>query len=266
MKKDKRLLIVNIDDYGMTNSANAAAVEMLRIGHATSCTVMVPCPWGLKGLELLRENPDFEFGVHLTVISEHDNYKWGPVSYRKEVSSLVPDGRFFVKIEDIPFFIENAKLEEIEREFRAQIELVLSKGLQPTHLDSHCHMHERREDILKMTFELGKEYALPVRTAFKRSIKMMKENGISCIDHEVVDSCAIKTETKKNDFDALIRNLKPGISEFAIHPALDTKESRSVSSDWEVRNADYEYFISNDFRKLIEDENIILTSYRELFA
>lgn len=54
-RKEDRLLIINTDDYGMCHSINAAAIKILRKGHASSCTIMMPCPWSLSGIQQLKE-------------------------------------------------------------------------------------------------------------------------------------------------------------------------------------------------------------------
>src|SRR5436309_2367156 len=83
-----RLLIVNADDFGMCHANNAATLQALGSGIATSTTLMAPCPWAPEAIEMLRAHPELPFGVHLTLISEHDNYRWGPLAPWDRVSSL----------------------------------------------------------------------------------------------------------------------------------------------------------------------------------
>ncbi len=75
---DARLLILNADDLGMCYAVNEAILETFRVGGISSCTLMAPCPWSLHALKLLRATPELPFGVHLTVISEAPDYRWGP--------------------------------------------------------------------------------------------------------------------------------------------------------------------------------------------
>lgn len=260
----QKYLIINIDDYGMCHSANVAAVEIFKKGLAGSCTLMVPCPWAEHGIKLLKENPDIQFGVHLTIISEHQYYRWGPVCPTDKVPSLVPDGRFFHTETEMDKVVQNAKLSEVETEFRTQIEYVLDKGLKPTHLDSHCNGHELRDDIFDMTAKLAEEYNLHLRTASEKYIGRMKQCGGICVDHPVVDSFRIETNKKFETFDALIRDMKPGLNEFAIHPALETGECKAISPEWHVRVEDYRYFNSTRFVELLNENNIKMTTYGNL--
>ena len=74
---DARLLIINADDFGMYHAVNEAIFRTIREGVVCSTSLMVPCPWALHAMHLLRENPDIPFGVHLTIIRDLTNYAWG---------------------------------------------------------------------------------------------------------------------------------------------------------------------------------------------
>src|SRR5512136_2020512 len=93
--KDARLLIVNIDDYGLCYTVNQAAIQLLMKGAACSCTVMAPVPWGVDGIGRVKENPGVKCGVHLTAISEHVRYRWRPLSSTDRILSLVDEEGFF---------------------------------------------------------------------------------------------------------------------------------------------------------------------------
>ena len=265
-RKDNRLLIVNIDDYGMCNSANEAAIKILSKGNASSCSIMMPCPWSLSGIHRLKEHPDIEVGVHLTVISEQPYYRWGPLSPVEKVQSLVDEsGKYFYSERDMAKYIANAKLEELEREFRTQIEDVFSHGINPTHIDGHCHGHERREDIFEMTLELSREYGLPLRIRKQEYRKRAQVKGFPVIDYDSQDSFRINTEDKPDRYIEMLKFLPPGISEWAVHPALKTGELMTISpEEWHVRDADYKFFYSEAFKKILEDEQIKLISYKSL--
>lgn len=84
-------------------------------------------------MHLLRENADIPFGVHLTVICEGVNYRWGPLSPKEKVPSLIDEAGYFYSLERIPEFLAQAKLVELETEFRRQIEGVLATKLKPAY-------------------------------------------------------------------------------------------------------------------------------------
>ncbi|MSZ30104.1 MAG: ChbG/HpnK family deacetylase, partial [Actinobacteria bacterium] len=87
--EDARLLIINCDDLGSTRAANVAIYESLREGLATSATLMVPCPWARDAAAEYRGE---DVGVHLTLNSEWENYRWGPIT--RSPSLLDGDGGF----------------------------------------------------------------------------------------------------------------------------------------------------------------------------
>src|SRR5215204_1256027 len=131
---DARLLIINADDFGMCHAINAAIFRTLKEGVVRSTTLMVPCPWALHAMHFLRDNPDIAFGVHLTVISDPVDYVWGPLTAGDKVPSLINEAGYFYNFERMPEFLAHVKLDELELEFRAQIEAVLAANLKPTHL------------------------------------------------------------------------------------------------------------------------------------
>ena len=128
---DARLLILNADDFGMCNSTNEAIMRTLQEGLIRSTTLMVPCPWAKHAMHFLADHPEIAFGVHLTVISDPADYSWGPVTPREKVPSLLNQGGYFNDFEGMPAFLAQVNLDELEMEFRAQIETVLAAGLKP---------------------------------------------------------------------------------------------------------------------------------------
>ena len=152
---DARLLIVNADDFGVYHAVNAAILRAVTAGIVRSATLMAPCPWALHAMRLVRDHPDIACGVHLTVISEFADYRWGPLAPRDRVPSLLDETGFFYSNDRQPEFLARARLEELEIEFRAQIEAVLSAGLRPTHLDWHCLYDGGRDDVFDLTVGLA---------------------------------------------------------------------------------------------------------------
>src|SRR5437763_594711 len=119
---DARLLIINADDFGMCHATNTAILRSLTEGVVCSTTLMVPCPWALHAMRLLAENPAIPFGVHLTVIGDGIDYRWKPLTCRDKVPSLVDETGHFYNSERIPEFLAQVTLDELEIEFRAQID------------------------------------------------------------------------------------------------------------------------------------------------
>jgi chitin disaccharide deacetylase len=148
-----RVLIVNADDFGMYHAINAAVLHSIKEGIATSCSLMVPCPWALHAMHLLRQNPEIPFGIHLTLFCDTTHYRWGPLTAKEKVPSLLDEmGELFTPAK-VPELLARARLDEVELEFRAQLEAVVDSGLRPTHLDWHCLADGGRDDIFDLTLD-----------------------------------------------------------------------------------------------------------------
>jgi hypothetical protein len=262
---DARLLILNTDDFGMCHAINEGVIQAIQRGVATSCTLMIPCPWALHGLKLLKENPDIPFGVHLTTVSEQPNYRWRPLTSPEKAPSLRDEAGFFYNEQRIPEFLAQVNVAELEQEFRAQLETVLAAGLKPTHVDSHCLVHTRREDIFAMTLGLAREYGLAMRVN-QPFIRKIQQQGYACNDYDLLDSYRLETRDKPEVYYQLMRELPAGLTEWAMHPAIPTAELKAMGDSWSVRQADYEFLMSPQTRAILEQEGIILLSYQPLQA
>ncbi len=264
---DARLLIINADDFGMCNAVNEAIIHSLREGVVRSTSLMVPYPWSHHGMQLLRENPDISFGVHLTAIRDTINYNWSPVSDRAKIPSLLDDTNYFYDVNHMDEFAAHAKLDEVEIEFRAQIETVLAAGLKPAHLDWHCLHSGGRADIFDLTFGLAKEYNLALRVASQPEIEQVQARGLPTDDYGLLDSYALDTNGKSAVYAQLLRDLPVGLSEWAVHPGTGTGELQAIEPDsWQVRQTDYDFVMSPEAKAIIEAEGIILLDYRAVQA
>jgi len=262
---DARLLIINADDFGMCHAINDAILRSLTDGVVCSTTLMVPCPWALHAMHLLGENPAIPFGVHLTVICDTVNDRWGPLTSRDKAPSLIDETGYFYSLERIPEFLAQATLDELEAEFRAQIDTVLAANLTPTHLDWHCLPSGGRADIFDMTLGLAKEYGLAVRVAEQPLIDRVQRQGLPTDDHDLLDSFRLDTGDKAARYAQLLRDLPVGLSEWAVHPGLDDAELRAIQPDGaRVRQTDLDVMISAQAREIIQREGITLLSYKPL--
>lgn len=262
-----RLLIINADDFGMCHAVNEAVIRTFREGVVSSCTLMVPCPWSLHAVKLLQATPEMPFGVHLTVISEHADYRWGPLTCRDGVPSLTDEAGYFYSEAHAEEFLDRVDLSELEREYRAQLEWVLATGLKPTHLDSHCGSHTRREAIFEMTVGLAHEYGLALRVYGETFIDELQTRGYPTLDHELLDSYTLATTNKRATYIQMLKDLPVGLSEWAVHPGLDTAELRAIEPDSQVRPVrptDFDFFSSQEAKDILEDEEIIVLDYSAL--
>jgi predicted glycoside hydrolase/deacetylase ChbG (UPF0249 family) len=262
---EARLLILNADDFGMCHAVNEAVFQALKKGVLRSTTLMAPCPWALHAIHFLAAHPEISFGVHLTVISEWVDYRWGPLTARDKVPSLLDKGGYFYKFEQMPEFLAQVRLDELEMEFRAQIEAVLAAGLKPTHLDWHALRIGDRGDIVEVMLKLAKEYGLALRVMGRAWIEKVQSQGLPCNDYDFLDSYGLDPVDKSARFAQMLRELPAGLSEWAVHPGLDKAELRAIDpgGTW-VRQTDFDFLVSQEAQDIIKEEGIILLDYRPL--
>ena len=262
---DARLLLINADDFGMYRDINEAVVRAFKEGIVRSTSLMVPCPGASQAMQLLKENPDLRFGVHLSIIRDIDRYDWGLLSPEEKVPSLLDADGTFYRIGRMAELLDRARLDELEVEFRAQIEAVLAADLRPTHLDWHCLYNGGRADVFDMTFGLAKEYGLALRVDSQPFIDQVQRRGLPTADHDLLDSFALDVEGKSARYAAMLRAQPVGLTEWAVHPSLGGAESQVIDpTGWRVRRTDFDFLVSAQAREIVRQEGIILMGYEPL--
>jgi len=264
---EARLLIINADDFGMCNATNQAIMGALKAGVVRSTTLMVPCPWARFAMHFLADHPEIPFGVHLTAICDGDYYRWQPVTSREKVPTLVDKSGYFYTFEHMQEYLAQVSLDELELEFRAQIEVVLAAGLQPDHLDWHSLRISGRPDIQDVMVKLAKEYGLALRVMGRATIEKVQGQGLPTNDYDFLDSYLLDPATKASQYAQLLHELPAGLSEWAVHPGLDNAELLAIEPDsHHFRQADFDFFTSQAAQELVEKEGIVLLDYRALQA
>jgi predicted glycoside hydrolase/deacetylase ChbG (UPF0249 family) len=264
---DARLLIINADDCGMCHAVNAAIFQTLTAGVTQSTTLMVPCPWALHAMHWLRAHPEVAFGVHLTALCDGPDYRWGPLTPKDRVPSLVDETGTFYRFERMAEFFAQINLDELAVEFRAQIEAVLAAGLTPTHLDWHSLRVAARPDIVEVMLELAKEYGLALRVMGRPMIEKVQSQGLPTNDYDFLDSYLLPIDDKPAHFARLLRDLPAGLSEWAVHPGLDSAELLAIEPEGHhFRQADFDFLMSPAAQAIIQQEGITLLSYAPLQA
>ena len=267
-----KILIVNADDAGMCHAANSAVTDALENGLVSSCTVMVPCPWFLEMAAYGKANPSKDIGIHLAHTSEWGKYRWGPVAPKEQVPGLVDQSGYLWH--EVPDVYSNATPAEALIEGRAQVRRALAAGIDVTHLDSHMGTLQLRPDFLQVYLQLAVEFKLPVRMASQETFdrfgfpKLRDEfaaKGIVFPDHFVYEELKEESKDVKGFWTKVLKNLKPGVTELYIHPALVSDELKAITGTWQTRSKEYEVFTKDpEMRQLIKDEHIKLIGYRPL--
>ncbi len=230
-RADDRVIIINCDDLGSSQAANDAVYRALRDGVASSATLMVPAPWARHAAAEYRGE---DVGVHLTLNSQWDLYRWGPIT--RAPSLLDGDGGFPRTATDV---WDHADLDEVRRELTAQVERAILWGFDVTHLDSHMGTLQLKPEFFDVYLDLALEYALPLRLSGAATQQAVgfpfrdraDEEGVVAPDHLVRAHQA----GSRPQILAAMGSLQPGVTEMYVHPAVDTPELRGHAPDWEGR-------------------------------
>ncbi len=261
---DARVLIINADDLGMYPEITLPIIESVERGVASSCSVMPPCPGADDALRLLADRRHIPFGIHLTMVSESPALRFAPVADRDRVTSLLDRSGHFRLAADRDSLLQDARIEEIDIELRAQVDSVIRAGLSPTHLDWHTLADGGRADIFELGLALAAEYGLAARVWLQPGRRTAREHGLPVVDHQFVDSFSLDVTTKVEQYATLMRGLQPGLNEWAVHPGAGPDTAASIDSGWPVRDSDLAYLTSPAARDQLKAEGIKVIDYRRL--
>jgi predicted glycoside hydrolase/deacetylase ChbG (UPF0249 family) len=256
-------LIVKGDDMGAGHGINVATIDAFKRGILTTTNVIVPGPWFLEAAKLLGQNPGLDVGVHLALTSEWENIKWRPLTNAPSI--VDEDGYFFPIVAPRPTVFpprrsikESAwKLDEIERELRAQLTMAKRHLPQATYTWNHMGFTSLAPEVATLVARLSREFGLVVPA----------DLGIQPVGrvYESKDTGAVKAEKLA----AKLETLGPGLWLHIDHAATDDPEMRAFGHagyEWVAadRSANVEAWTSPKVREVIARRGIKLTNYREL--
>jgi predicted glycoside hydrolase/deacetylase ChbG (UPF0249 family) len=278
-KSSDVVVILHVDDVGMAHSSNRGAIEAVEKGVATSWSVMMPCPWVPEIARYLRQHPNVDSGLHLTLTSEWGLYRWGPLAGKSQVPGLVdPEGCLWRNLLQV---VRKATPDEIEREIRAQIDRAETLGIPITHLDSHMGTLFVRSDYFERFAKVGIEKKIPILAVGGHMTHTLQENreaalrlqpwakkiwnaGLPVIDDLHTRLTRWNSEEKTDRLLTLLKELKPGVTEILFHASLPTEDFPLITATSEARRADLQALTDPRVKKLIQERGIILTTWKEL--
>lgn len=294
----KKVLIMHVDDAGMSWDSNLGTIRSIEEGVANSLSVMMPCPWVADIVDYIHQNPEVDAGLHLTLTSEWKKYRWSPLMGKPAVPGLVDaQGAMWRSVQEV---VKNASADEVEAEIRAQIDRAITMGFQPTHLDSHMGTLFADFEFLKRYIKIGIEYKIPVMfpgghiSHLSKSIQgdqdisvseMLKmapivgqqiwEAGLPVLDDlHNVSGWHIPEEMDRSDevlqdfytkkYIETIDELEPGLTMVIMHCTQPSEIFSEISGSGDRRRADMLAMMDPRLKKYLEDEGIILTTWREV--
>jgi predicted glycoside hydrolase/deacetylase ChbG (UPF0249 family) len=267
---DSKLLIIHADDLAVAHSVDAASFDALDKGAISSASIMVPSPWITEVAAYAKAHPNADLGLHLTLTSEWETYRWGSVEPADKVPSLLDSAGTFPMDEKV--VAATAKPIEVERELRAQIERAMALGIRPTHLDSHMGALFSTPELIATYVKVARDYRLPF-LALRGDPRAPPQPPLSekdvLLDAVIIAGPDVPRDQWKAFYLKSIANLKPGLTEMIVHLGRDDSELQAVMVNHEPygsawRQRDYDVMTSPEFKKALQDNRVIVVTWREL--
>ena len=269
---DTRLLILHADDLGMHESINAAFFELLRARADVSGSAMAPCPAFSALADFARAHPCTDLGLHLTLTSDSSQQKWRPISDPAKIPSLVDEDGFLQPAPPPDAMFEAA---EAATELRAQIELALSLGMRPSHLDAHqFFLQFRGIELFAALLDAARDFGLPVLVARNWFIKYpylqfaLAKDDLA-VDRVMTIGACVGADKWPAWYSNALLALKPGVTELLIHPGI--ADAGLVAwfagrQEWGAawRQRDFDHSSSREFWRSIADLDIQLITWTEM--
>lgn len=255
-------LLVRGDDMGYSHSGNEAILKCYKEGIERSAEILVPSPWFPEAVKMLNENPGLDAGIHLCLTSEWDNVKWRPLTHCPSLKDA--NGYLLPKVRPDKYYpgqsiLENDwKIQEIENEFRAQIETAVRNVPRITHLSSHMGCTTMSNEVSELVDQLAKEYKLVKRSA-KNKVKILSYGEAS---NTTVGLTARLLQ--------ILDTLQPGNTYMLVeHPGLDDTELQAIyhkgyENVAEARQRVTDSWTDKRIIDKIRKRNIKLISYADL--
>lgn len=279
--KDK-VIIIHADDVGINHSSIDAYEELMDFGTISCGSAMVPTSWFPEVVKRYKEHPEWDLGLHLAFNGEYETYKWRPLSTSDAASGFIDENGYF--IQDKATVQKTADPYFIKEEIKAQIDLSLSLGLHPTHVDSHTGTLFNKKYIDSYA-EIYDEYGIyPV--LFKADennplIDSLTQGGQFGIDKinelerrqfpllDGITGVPVEHTYELEDRLELTKNILSSIESgklvhFAFHPIKDSDETHALNRYVGGRVGDYEVFRTKKLKTYLQQEGFNLIGYKEV--
>jgi predicted glycoside hydrolase/deacetylase ChbG (UPF0249 family) len=282
-KEKDRLVIIHLDDVGMCHASLEAYRAVLPVNVVSSASVMTPCGWFPATAAYCRQHPEVDMGVHITLTSEWDTYRWGPIFTRNPASGMTDnEGYFYRTVSEAQ---QNGDATRVRGEIYAQVQRALDAAIDVTHIDTHmgsvfhpkyipiyveaaqhyrvpCLFLRLTEDEMRRNWMFGDEDA--VQAALKAQ-QELEARGFPLLDRaEALPLEAPYGADRLEHTKQVFAALQPGITHLMIHASTDTPELRGIAPDWQARVGDLEVFTNPELRAFIEQQGIHIIGYRAL--
>lgn len=276
----KKVIILHADDAGMCEEANIATFNYLQNSQIQSAAGMPPCEWFDEFAAWAIEHPEKDLGLHLTLTSEWQTYRWGPVASPESVPTLIDQDGFLWH--EVPDVVQHATVEEVEKEVRAQIEKAISLGMKIDHIDTHMGTLYGKMSYAMAFVKIAQEYNIPAMVIDfqneevvrrfseqgypidKETYKLFSDYKLPKLDdfYAVIDGNSY--EEKLQIFYQMVKSIKPGLTEIIFHPSVETDNLKTITNSWQQRVWESEMFSDPAVKQFFQDEGIVFTNWIEI--
>ncbi|MCL6524375.1 MAG: polysaccharide deacetylase family protein [Thermoflavifilum sp.] len=288
-----RVLILHMDDAGMSFDSDSGIIRVLQQGAARSTSVMMPCPWVPHMVRYIIQH-HVDAGLHLTLTSEWKDYRWMPVAGAAAVPGLVDStGHFWPDVADV---VKHASPQEVSREIEAQLAMAERMGFYPTHLDSHMGTLFATPAFLQAYVQLGISHHIPIMLPgghdsylnkqmrlspeqlqqLQALGKMLWQAGLPVLDdlHNTSYDWKIPTNMPRDDdhlrkwrvalYEKTLLELKPGLTMVIMHCTDASCIFQKISDSGDIRKADMLAMLDPGFQAFLRQHGFIITTWREV--
>jgi len=253
-------LIIRTDDAGFSHSANMALQKLIDTGLPLSVSVMFACPWYQETVEILKRHPAVAVGIHLTLNSEWKNYRWGPVTGREAVPTLVDSNGYFFQSSEA-LYKNHPDVRQVEKELRAQIERARRSGLKIDYVDYHMGTATRSPEFREVAERLASEFGLGMSEYFGET---MDAPQYSAAPRQKADSLVAMIDRLKPGFNVVVTHV--GIDDAELGALEDMNTDQPLAQMSKNRQGELDALTSDRFAGAVKARNVVLTTYRELIT
>lgn len=291
--KGRKVVIFHVDDAGMSYESNVGATQALDKGIASSVSVMMPCGWVPQFMDYVKTHSNADAGVHLTLTSEWDTYRWSPIVGRDKAPGLYDgQGAFWHSVAEV---VQHASPDEVEAEIRAQLARYRGFGVQPTHMDSHMGTLFQPKFLLRYV-KVATDEKIPILFPGGHASLIIKANNVPAAQQQLARQIGkqlwdaglpvlddldgtsygwnLPAGTPATDenlrayktgkYIELLKTAQPGLTYVIMHCTAPTPTFDQITGSGPTRKGDLLAMLDPALRTFVEREGILVTTWREL--
>jgi hopanoid biosynthesis associated protein HpnK len=276
-------LIVNADDFGLSNEINQGIIKAHEHGIVTSTSLVATGDAFEEAVSLIHQHSGLDVGVHLTLVQEKS------VLPLRHIPTLVDERGYFRKSAfhfAWDYLKNRITVDDVRRELQAQIQKIREAGVSVSHLDSHQHVHVLPR-IRRIILELACEFEIKmIRAPFEnmRASYLLYLNKWPRLFQQVIFNALFgqrdsfrgcttdhffgffeSGHLSKKRIEGILAHLPTGLSEIMCHPGLNGERTLQKYGHWGYRwNDELRALTDLSIRDQLSSQRIVLTSFKSL--